>query len=140
MSNFDERVEGVMHRGLYVLKLEDDYWYIGESSTEFSKKFNMKSIEIRIRQNFGQKIGYHEASDWCKLHKPIKVEEIINIGLKSYKESEFLENALTKVYVERYGADKVRGGISCLGENKKKDISSDTKEEILGICEIDGLD
>ena len=51
-----------------------------------------------------------------------------------------LENAWTKIYVGRYGSDKVRGGISCLDEDEKNEISSDTKEEILGNCEINGLD
>ena len=132
MSSFKDRVSGVMDRSIYILKCEGDYYYVGESST--------KSLDIRIKQQFGENIGKCKQADFCKEHQPIEVVETHSVGMTDYHEAEMLENAWTKIYVGRYGADKVRGGISCLGEEEKKKISSDTKEEILGICEIDGMD
>lgn len=121
-----------MDRSIYILKCEEDYYYIGESST--------KSLDLRIRQQFGEKVGICKQADFCKKHKPVEVVETHNVGSLDYHEAEIIENAWTKIYVNRYGSDKVRGGISCLDEDERKEISSDTKEEILGNCEIDGLD
>lgn len=132
MSKFENRVSGVMDRSIYILKCEDDFYYVGESST--------KSLDIRIRQQFGEQIGICKQSEFCKKHKPIEIVETHDVGKMDYNEAEMLENAWTKIYVGRFGSDKVRGGISCLGEQEKKEISSDTKDEILGNCNIDGMD
>lgn len=125
-----------MKRALYVLKCQDGYWYIGESSEEFSNSFQLTSLEIRIKQQFGEKIGRCKQSDFCKLHQPIKVEKTISLGLMSYKEAEIMENALTKIYVEKYGAYKVIGGIACLDRDEKASLSSNTKDEILKMTQI----
>lgn len=131
-KSFEERTEGTVERSIYILRCENDFYYIGESKTKW--------LEMRIRQQFGEKIKNGGPSAFCEKHKPIEVVSTFDLGILTYKEAEIIENAWTKIYVNRFGKDKVRGGISCLGEEEKKNISSDTKEEILGICEIDGLD
>lgn len=131
-KSFEERTEGTVERSIYILKCENDFYYIGESKTKW--------LEMRIRQQFGEKVGRGDASAFCEKHKPIEVVATYDLGILSYLEAEIIENAWTKIYVNRFGKDKVRGGISCLGEEEKKKISSDTKEEILGICNIDGMD
>lgn len=131
-KSFEERTEETIERSIYILRCEDDFYYIGESKTKW--------LKMRIRQQFGEKIKNGGPSEFCKKHQPIEVVSVFDLGILTYKEAEIIENAWTKIFVNRFGKDKVRGGISCLGENKKKEISSDTKEEILGICEIDGLD
>ena len=129
---FHNRVKGMMPRSIYILKCQDGFYYVGESSTE--------NLELRIRQQFGEKVGKIPQAKFCADHKPEEVVETHDIGVTEYKEAEMLENAWTKIYVGRYCSDKVRGGISCLDEDEKNEISSDTKEEILGNCEINGLD
>lgn len=131
-KSFEERTEGTIERSIYILRCEGDFYYIGESKTKW--------LEMRIRQQFGEKIKEGGPSKFCEKHKPIEVVSTFDLGILTYKEAEIIENAWTKIFVDRFGNDKVRGGISCLGEDEKKDISSDTKEEILGICNIDGLD
>ena len=131
-KSFEERTEETIERSIYILRCEDDFYYIGESKTKW--------LQRRIKQQFGEKIGIGKQSEFCKKHKPIEVVSTFDLGILSYKESEIIENAWTKIFVDRFGKDKVRGGISCLGEDEKKEISSNTKEEILGLCGIDGLD
>lgn len=131
-KSFEERTEETIERSIYILKCEDDFYYIGESKTKW--------LQRRIKQQFGEKIGIGKQSEFCKKHHPIEVVSTFDLGILSYKEAEIIENAWTKIFVDRFGKNKVRGGISCLGEDEKKNISSDTKEEILGLCGIDGLD
>ena len=131
-KSFEERTEETIERSIYILRCEDDFYYIGESKTKW--------LQRRIKQQFGEKIGIGKQSEFCKKHKPIEVVSTFDLGILSYKEAEIIENAWTKIFVDRFGKDKVRGGISCLGEDEKKEISSNTKEEILGLCGIDGLD
>lgn len=131
-KSFEERTEEIIERSIYILKCEDDFYYIGESKTKW--------LQRRIKQQFGEKIGIGKQSEFCKKHQPLEVVSTFDLGILSYKEAEIIENAWTKIFVDRFGSDKVRGGISCLGEDEKKNISSDTKEEILGLCGINGLD
>lgn len=131
-KSFENRTEGTVERSIYILRCENDFYYIGESKTKW--------LKMRIRQQFGEKIKNGGPSAFCEKHKPVEVVSTFDLGILTYKEAEIIENAWTKIFVNRFGKDKVRGGISCLGEDEKKNISSDTKEEILGICNIDGLD
>lgn len=131
-KSFEERTEETIERSIYILRCEDDFYYIGESKTKW--------LEMRIRQQFGEKIKKGGPSKFCEKHKPIEIVSTFDLGILTYKEAEIIENAWTKIFVNRFGKDKVRGGISCLGEDEKKEISSDTKEEILGLCDINGLD
>lgn len=131
-KSFEERTEETIERSIYILRCEDDFYYIGESKTKW--------LEMRIRQQFGEKIKKGSPSKFCEKHKPIEIVSTFDLGILTYKEAEIIENAWTKIFVNRFGKDKVRGGISCLREDEKKEISSDTKEEILGLCDINGLD
>lgn len=77
---------------LYVLKLEDDCWYIGMSYC----------INVRFAQHWAEK-----GAKWTKLHKPMSVEQLI------YPAKPEDENIVTKKYMEKYGFEKVRGGSWC---------------------------
>lgn len=132
MSNFKQRVSEFTPRSIYIIKCEEDFYYIGESKT--------RHLDLRIRQQFGEEVGIAKQSDFCKIHKPVEVVATYDLGETEYEEAEMVENAWTKIYVGRYGSDKVMGGIACLSDNEKQEISSNTKDEILGNCEIDGLD
>tara|TARA_R100000541_G_scaffold55720_2_gene64746 strand:- start:332 stop:646 length:315 start_codon:yes stop_codon:yes gene_type:complete len=79
---------------LYVLKLDNDKYYIG------------------ITLNLNQRLSQHfsgDGSKWTKVHKPINVIEIqINNVDKNVDES--LENKVTLEYMKKYGWQSVRGG------------------------------
>lgn len=73
---------------VYVLLLEDDYYYVGCTN----------DVERRFKQHQSG-VG----SSWTKIHKPISIVEIRE---GSYKE----ESEVTIEYMEKYGITKVRGG------------------------------
>lgn len=77
---------------VYVLRCEDDTWYVGISY----------SFNIRMSQHWSC-----NGSKWTKLHKPLAIHEVI------YPASREDENRKTLELMERYGRDKVRGGSWC---------------------------
>ena len=74
---------------IYVLKLEDDKYYVGFS----------KNVKTRIDQHFSGKGSY-----WTKIHKPIKV-------IKIYHNKDKGDEAIkTLKLMIKYGVQHVRGG------------------------------
>ena len=73
---------------VYVLKCEDDCWYIGVSS----------NLNARLAQHF-----HGTGAVWTRKHKPIKLIEV-HVG------GENKENEITEKYIEKYTLDKVSGG------------------------------
>ena len=94
---------------LYVLKLEDECWYVGIS----------KDPVYRISQHCGG-----TGSAWCKKHKPLEpVDEnhyIVDLGNLNVRESEVTEHEVTEVLQKEFGLNKVRGGYCILCRNLKK--------------------
>jgi hypothetical protein len=88
---------------IYVLKLENDKWYVGKTND--------------IMQRFQQHVE-GDASAWTTLYKPIRIEEI-----KSGEVDNFDEDKITKKLMAKYGIDNVRGGsyvtIELTNEQKK---------------------
>jgi hypothetical protein len=74
---------------IYVLKLENNKYYIGKTQ---NPKFR---IENHFKSN---------GSEWTILHKPIKILEIIP-DCDNYDEDKY-----TKIYMDRFGIENVRGG------------------------------
>jgi hypothetical protein len=74
---------------IYILKLENNKYYVGKTLTPFK----------RITQHF-KEIG----SEWTKLHKPLEIEEIIP-NCDDYDEDKY-----TRIYMDKYGINNVRGG------------------------------
>jgi hypothetical protein len=75
---------------LYVLKLEQSKFYIGKTNKDVAKRF-----DEHIR-------GY--GAVWTRLYKPIKLlEQIDNVD-------KFDEDKYTKIYMDKFGIDNVRGG------------------------------
>jgi hypothetical protein len=75
---------------IYVLKLEQDKYYIGKTDNP----------NIRLENHFSS-----NGSEWTKLYKPLKIIEIIP-NCDNYDEDKY-----TKIYMDKYGIDNVRGGI-----------------------------
>lgn len=75
---------------LYIFELENNKYYIG--------KTNRRPNE-RILEHF-----QNNGSEWTKIHKPIKIIEIID------NVDEYDEDKYTKIYMKKYGVNNVRGG------------------------------
>ena len=74
---------------LYVLELEDNKYYIGTSRRPVWKR-----IDEHFKGN---------GSIWTKKFKP-------NAIIETRKIDNFDEDKFTKIYMEKYGSDNVRGG------------------------------
>jgi hypothetical protein len=73
----------------YVLKLENNNWYVGKS----------KSLHHRLTDHFSG-----EGAKWTKIHRPIEVKEI---RPGNYEKETTLE------YMGKYGIEVVRGFSWC---------------------------
>ena len=74
---------------VYVLKLEKDKYYVGKTSNPI----------FRLDNHFK-----NNGSEWTKLYKPIKIIKLIP-NCDNYDEDKY-----TKIYMDKYGIDNVRGG------------------------------
>lgn len=83
------------HYYVYVLKLEDNCYYIGRTSMP----------EERLRYLFNQN---KSAPQFVRKHRPIQVTE--DFYIFGYHEAEHFKNDLTAWYTRCYGAVNVRGG------------------------------
>jgi len=74
---------------IYVLQLEKGKYYIGKT----------KNPHFRLESHFNL-----DGSEWKKLYKPIKILELIS-NCDDYDEDKY-----TRIYMDKYGIDNVRGG------------------------------
>lgn len=74
---------------IYVLKLEQGKYYVGKTTT----------LDNRIIDHFT-----NNGSMWTKTYKPIEVIDTID-NIDDYDEDKY-----TKIYMDKYGIDNVRGG------------------------------
>ncbi len=82
---------------LYVLKLEDNKYYVGITT---------KTPEMRMQEHRLQKRGAY----WTMKHKPLKVHQSEDLGYTTMEEAERLENKMTRYLMKKYGLNNVRGG------------------------------
>ena len=94
---------------LYVLKLEDECWYVGISHNPMK----------RARQHATKTKG----SAWTRLHKPLlPVKDnvvITDLGPLSETACEHREDLVTEQMQNEYGLNKVRGGYTITCQNMK---------------------
>ena len=81
---------------LYVLKLEQDKYYVGITS---------KTVEVRFKEHLDGR-----AANWTKKYKPISIEHSRLLGVLSREDAEAIENKTVREYINTYGINKVRGG------------------------------
>ncbi len=84
---------------IYVLKLENDKYYVGQTV----------NVEERIENHIKGKLS----SEWTKINKPIEIIEIIETRFKNLSEAMFLENSITIEFMKKFGWKNVRGGDFC---------------------------
>lgn len=75
---------------IYVLKLEQDKYYIGKTSNPF----------FRLNDHF----LYNTGSEWTKKYKPKELIELVS-NCDDYDEDKY-----TRMYMDIYGIENVRGG------------------------------
>lgn len=76
---------------VYVLELKNNNYYVGYS----------EQLETRFEQHFNG-----EGSEWTKLHRPIRVIEVVPAD-KSTEKTKTIE------YMKKYGVEHVRGSYWC---------------------------
>lgn len=87
---------------IYILKCQNDKWYIGRTD----------NLESRLRQHYDG-----EGSAWTKLYKPIQLVE-------KFQGDNFDEDKYTLKYMSKYGIQNVRGASYVQIELDKNDIDS----------------
>lgn len=108
---------------IYVLKLEFDKYYIGQSI----------DVENRIKAHIKGKLS----SEWTEKYNPIQEIEVIDTNFENISDAMFLENSITLKYMKEFGWRNVRGGDFCtLNEEKLQFLlcnNSDLGNEVLPI-------
>ena len=93
---------------LYVLKLEDECWYVGTSQTPMKRA--LKHLNGR-------------GAAWTRKHKPLEplTDNIVitDIGSLSLSNAELKEDLVTEEMQEKFGLNKVRGGYTVHCQNMK---------------------
>ena len=91
---------------IYVLKCQQNKYYVGKTNNP----------NVRLESH-----GTTEGSAWTKKYKPIKVMELIK-NCDDYDEDKY-----TKIYMDKYGIDNVRGGSFVSMKLDDSDITHLTK-------------
>jgi hypothetical protein len=91
---------------IYVLKCQQNKYYVGKTNNP----------NVRLESH-----GTSEGSAWTKKYKPVKVLELIK-NCDDYDEDKY-----TKIYMDRYGIDNVRGGSFVSMKLDDNDINHLTK-------------
>jgi len=82
---------------LYVLKLQDDKYYVGITS---------KTPEIRMHEHLnGVRVAY-----WTAKHKPIGIIHTEDLGIIEKSKAEKRENKMVRALMKQRGLNNVRGG------------------------------
>jgi len=91
---------------IYAIKLEKDKYYIGKTSNP----------KFRLQNHFES-----NGSAWTKKYKPLKVVEI-------KPGDDYDEDKITKIYMDKYGINNVRGGSYVSVKLEKSKIDTLQKE------------
>lgn len=82
---------------LYVLKLENEKYYVGITS---------KTPEVRFQEHVIKKRGAY----WTMAYKPLSIELTEDLGIVSKQHAEEYENKVTRQLMKERGINNVRGG------------------------------
>jgi len=74
---------------IYILQLQNGKYYVGKTTNP----------AFRVESHFSS-----DGSEWTKLHRPVKLLELI-ADCDDYDEDKY-----TRIYMDKYGIDNVRGG------------------------------
>jgi predicted GIY-YIG superfamily endonuclease len=82
---------------LYILRLEDNKWYVGITS---------KTPEERFKEHQLHKRGAY----WTMKHNPLEIELVEDLGIVSKQHAETYESKITRTLMRERGLNNVRGG------------------------------
>ena len=83
---------------LYILELTDGKYYVGIT----------RDMDKRYKQHLKGK-----GSNWTRLHKPVRIKQVIETTTKVESEAALMEDKLTIETAIQYGLNNVRGGGYC---------------------------
>lgn len=92
------KTSNIKHWRLYILKLEDEKWYVGITA---------QTPEKRLQQHIN---GGMWAAEWTRLHKPMGLHAVEDLGVISKEDAEAIEHGKTRELMRLYGWKNVRGG------------------------------
>jgi len=98
IDGYPEKVEGRYAENshfVYVLRLFDGRWYIGET-------------EAPKRRVVSHARGEHVTPDFVKQYPPVAVESVLEFGSRT--EARERETEIAKAFAHYYGKGRVRGG------------------------------
>lgn len=85
---------------IYVLKCQNDKYYVGQSTN--------------IKRRFLNHQSGLNAAEWTKIFKPVELVEVVLTPLENRIEAVQIENEVTVRYMLQYGWENVRGGDFCV--------------------------
>jgi predicted GIY-YIG superfamily endonuclease len=84
------------HFYLYVLRLNNQKWYVGITT---------QHPEQRLKRHLN---GW--GSYWTKEYPPIEFHDVQDLGFVQEKHALLYESHITRIYMNKYGLNNVRGG------------------------------
>jgi predicted GIY-YIG superfamily endonuclease len=82
---------------LYVLKLEQEKWYVGITTKD-------------PQERFFEHVHHKRAAYWTMKYKPIAIEMTEDLGIVSKEHAEKYENKVARGLMKERGINNVRGG------------------------------
>lgn len=82
---------------LYVLKLEQDKYYVGITSQT-------------VEQRFKEHLNGTRPANWTKKYIPLEIVHQRALGIINKEDAEAIENKVVRDYINTYGINNVRGG------------------------------
>lgn len=98
IDGYPEKVEGCYGRGeyfVYILRLFDDRWYIGQT-------------EAPKRRVIDHARGSHVSHDFVKQYPPVGIASVL--GFDTRAEAIERESEIAEAFAHYYGSSRVRGG------------------------------
>lgn len=89
--------DSTKHFWLYVLRCQNNKWYIGITTKTPERRF------IEHRDNV-------RAAAWTREHKPIELFDSRDLGMITERRAKLAENRAVREYMKKYGLNNVRGG------------------------------
>lgn len=118
------------HWWLYVLKLEQDKWYVGITSKT-------------PKHRFLQHIHGFAGANWTRKYHPLEIHDKHYLGEVPLGQAQAYENTVTREYIRKYGIDNVRGGditsTSKLVERFGYFMDLDSLQNIAYVCALLGI-
>lgn len=100
------RIHEAKGRIIYVLKLENECWYVGETD-DFQKR-----LESHCR-------GSKDSSIFVKENPVVAVAAVFTTDIKTEPEVQVYENAYTLFLMCAYGVSRVQGGMFCANNTRE---------------------